>query len=450
MTEPASNPATGPGDDASIGVVLGRRTHPQPIGRLNFRERVATSLWFVPLVFVIGALVASKVIIQIDLARSLRGETDFLVSVDASAGAALTNTVATAMLTFIAVVFSTTLVAVQVAASQYSPRIVRLFVRSRVTHVTLGVFLATFVFSLDALMQIRSGDQDFVPALTIGVVYLLVLATIAMFITFVHGMVRLVRVQYLLKTITDQTRPVIRRDFPDSSRYVRAARPVEEPVRLVRNDGEAGVVQAMDLHATVGLAAQHGCWIELLVGVGDYLGTGTPVAQVHGPTEPPITADDITGHFLLGGERTLIQDPGFGLRQLVDTAIRALSPAVNDPTTAVQALNGIIDLLDDVADAPDPTGWYLDEQGVARVHRPEPTFEDLCRLGLTEIARYGADAPQVTRRLLAGYELLGDQVGEDRRHGLEALQQQLLAAMQASMPAAFLDVASQPDHAGLG
>lgn len=438
-------------NEHGLQTVRGRQVGPLPIARLNFRERVATSLWFVPGLFVLGAFVASKGLIRLDEARAIRGQSDFLVKVDSAAGAALTATVATAMLTFIAVVFSTTLVAVQVAASQYSPRIVRLFVRSRVTHVTLGVFLATFVFALNALIEIHANDQDTVPAFTIGAVYLLVLATLGMFITFVHAMVRMLRVQYLLKAVTESARPVVERDFPPAASYRTAARPSPTPVLLLRNTEDAvGVVQSMDLHALVRLAVAHGCWIEVLVAVGEYVGVGTPIAEVHGPAAPSISPADITAHFLIGGERTLIQDPGFGLRQLVDTGIRALSPAVNDPTTGVQVIDRVVDLLSGVATAPDPTGWYLDSSGEARVHRPESTFADLIRLGFTELIRYGSDAPQVTRRLFAAFAVLGDLVSPERVFLVDELRGQLDAALADAMPVAFRSVASQPDRSGLG
>jgi len=173
------------------------------------------------------------------------------------------------------------------------------------------------------------------------------------------------------------------------------------------------------------------------------------VAEVHG-TGAPVDSHRLLAHILTGGERTFLQDPGFGIRQLADTAIRALSPAVNDPTTACQAVDRITDLLASVASSPDPSGWYLGADGTVRVRRHDPTFADLCELGFTEIIRYGADAPQVTRRLLASFALLADLASEDHRTVLGALRRTLDDAAVEDTEAPFRDMGGRPDPLGLG
>ncbi|MBJ7455515.1 MAG: DUF2254 domain-containing protein, partial [Thermoleophilia bacterium] len=154
--------------------------------------------------------------------------------------------------------------------------------------------------------------------------------------------------------------------------------------------------------------------------------------------------------FLLGGERTLIQDPGFGLRQIVDIAARALSPAINDPTTAVQAVDRLTSLVAVLARRPDPTGFYTDGDGVVRVSAPEPGFARLAELAYTEISLFGADSPQVTRRLLAAYDVLEGLTDGARREAVDAIRRRTLAAMDAAMPAAFRDIAAHPDRLGFG
>jgi len=386
----------------------------------------------------------------VDQAHPAPRRTPFLLGIDPSDGAALTTTVATAMLTFIAVVFSTTLVAVQVAASQYSPRIVRLFVRSRVTHATLGVFLATFVVALNALIVSHSGGKNYVPVRTLASVYVMVLVTLVTFVVFVHSMVRMLRVQYLLSTVTVLTRPVLRHEFPGEQAYRTVPPPLESPWTLLRcPSGTSGVVQSVDLEAIAELAAAHDCWIDLEVKVGQYLGEGSVVAKVHG-SDPSIDATGLLRHFLTGGERTFLQDPGFGLRQLVDTANRALSPAINDPTTACQALDRITDLLASIAAAPDPSGWYIGTDGTVRVRRHDPTFDDLCELGFAEVIRYGASAPQVTRRLLASFALLEDIASDGHLDVLRALRHTLEDSAAGATLDSFRDASSQPDALGFG
>lgn len=417
----------------------------------RFHERVGTSLWFVPALFVIGAFLASRGLTWLDQNHPAHRHSALLMGIDPLDSAVVTSTVATAMLTFIAVVFSTTLVAVQVASSQYSPRIVRLFVHSRVVHVTLGVFLATFVFALNALVVSHSSGSGYVPVRTLAVTYLLVAATLFMFVLFVHSMVRMLRVQYLLSTVTMLTRPVLDHEFPGEPAYNPAPLPSSAPQVLLRcPSGTSGIVQAMDMAALASLAAAHDCWIDLQVKVGQYVGQGSPVAEIHGPDAPPIGVPQILDHFLVGGERTFLQDAGFGIRQLTDTANRALSPAVNDPTTACQAIDRITDLLVSIARAPDPSGWYVDGGGTVRIRRIDPTFASLCQLGFTEIIHYGADAPQVTRRLLASFDLLEGVASAQHADALHSLRRMLAEATVLAIPAPLSDTASRPDGLGLG
>lgn len=157
------------------------------------------SPWFVPLCLALGAMVLSRVTLAIDRRSDLAAVLDWLVPGKPAAVAANATIVAATMLTFFGVVFSTTLIAVQLAGSQYSPRIVRVFVRSRLTQLTLGVFLATFMFALNTLLAGERTGPSSSRATTGATMYVLMLATVGMFIAYLHGMVRLRRVQYLLR-----------------------------------------------------------------------------------------------------------------------------------------------------------------------------------------------------------------------------------------------------------
>lgn len=442
ITQPPDLPTTPP------GTVLAQSARYVPIRWLNLRETVVLSMWFVPGVFVAGAIGLCVLMLAVDRATDVEGA--WLPGSTAGTAENLASTVAAGMLTFTAVVFSTTLVAIQLAGGQYSPRVVRVFVRSTLTHVTLGVFLATFVFSLGALVEIRDGADESVPVLTITALFVMVFATLVAFIAFGHGIVRLLRVQYLLRTITEHGRQAIERFVPAGTAYTAAAAPQPSAApALVRNGGRTGVVMSADMRGLAAVGAGAGGWVELLVQPGEYLGAGTPVARVHG-TPVASTEDELVGCLLLGGERTLIQDPGFGLRQLVDIAVRALSPAINDPTTAVQAVDRIATLLAVVAERPDPTGHYIDDAGVVRVRAYEPGFARLATLGFSEISLFGAGSPQVTRRLLAAYDVLEGLTDGGRRATMVALRSRTLAAMETAMPGAFGELAREPDRLGFG
>ncbi len=431
--------------------VRARRATVTSMRRAAFRDHVLASLWFVPVCFVVGALVLSRASVVVDHAQHFDRRPGVNLPSDAATMTVVASTIAAAMLTFLGVVFTTTLVAVQLASSQYSPRIVRLFVRSRLTQFTLGTFLATFVFALNSLLAVRQSGHQEIPVLTFAITFVFVAGTIVMFVAFLHGMVRLLRVQHLLRLTADASRSVIHHAFPPASEYVEVEPPPQggpgHPVVIAagaRGRDHPHVLQAVDVGGLASLARRHDVWIELAVPIGASVGSTTPVATVHGTG-----AVEIAPLLLWGHERNLLQDPGFGLRQLVDIASRALSPAVNDPTTAVQALHRITDLLRRIADHPDPTGWYTDDAGAARVRIPEPGFERLARLGLTELVVYGAGAPQVTRALAAAYDELAASASPEHRDVVEELRAEFEQAVAATitLPAGF---ATTADVMGLG
>ena len=265
---------------------------------------------------------------------------------------------------------------------------------------------------------------------------------------FRSGVVRLMRVQYLLETIATESRPAIEENFPPASAYVDAEPPLADPSpRRLCYTGPTGVITATDLGGLVELCRQQECWLELTVGVGEYLAHGTPVALVHGGD---LREGDVTRFFLIGGERTFIQDPAFGFRQLADVAIRALSPAVNDPTTGVQAIDRISDLLALTGSRPDPTGLRVDASGTVRVKRKLRNFDAMLVLALTEVIRYGADAPQVVRRLRGMFDELQSTLPADRQAAIGRQRSLLEAAADAALPAPFTEVASAADREGLG
>jgi uncharacterized membrane protein len=425
--------------------------HPEPLWRTDFSQRIAVSLWFLPTIFAMAAIGAANLTIWLDArVEAPIGVRPDLVG-DPGTAATFAGTIAAATLAFVAVVFATTLVAIQLAASQYSPRTVRIFIRSRVTRLTLGLFLATFVFSLLILVSNRASvasAKQFAPVVSVTTLLALTLATVFGFVVYLHSVVRLMRVQYLLEAIAAETRRAIEENFPSASAYVDVEPPPPDPTpRRLCYTGTAGVITATDLHGLTELCRQKECWLELTVGVGEYLAHGTPIALVHGGD---LRDHDVTRFFLIGGERTFVQDPAFGFRELVDIAIRALSPAVNDPTTGVQAIDRLSDLLGITGNRLDPTGLRVDSSGAVRVKRKLRNFDGLLVLSLTEVVRYGADAPQVVRRLRAVLDELEATLPAERQATIAGQRSLLEAAVSAALPAPFMPVASTPDREGLG
>ncbi|MFE4632539.1 DUF2254 domain-containing protein [Streptomyces sp. NPDC056773] len=384
----------------------------RPLPRL--RKRLRSSFLFAPTLGLVcgwllatGALAADTAIFDLDERLAdvelsqiwfLRAAEDLGASVKTAAG-----TMAAGMLTFIGVVFSITLVALQMAG-QFSPRVLRLYVQSRVTKTTFALFLATFLFTLRVQKEYAGGaggGPAIVPyvggMLSMG----LVVASLLVFVLYVNATIRLMRVTCVMDHVSRESRQVIadrarlRTDEAGEAR----TRATEGSVRRIEHQGKPGVLQEVHAARLAELARRHDCVLRLLPRIGDFLAPGTPLAEVRGGVVP--SPRQVIRCLDLGADRTMKQDVAFGLRQLADIAARALSPAVNDPTTAVQALDHIHVLLSDTARKPSGDLLHTDRRGTVRLIEPVPNWTELADLALTEIRLYGAGSPQLTRRLAA-------------------------------------------------
>ena len=325
------------------------------------------------------------------------------------------------MPTFVGVVFAITLVGLQLASSQLSPRVIRTFVRSAVTKTAFGVFLATFAFAVTALAFDRVDDAA-TASRTVMVAVAMLAVSVAVFVVYVTATMRLLEVGWVITAVANEARATLHRAFPPADTYISAAAPrlVDEPrtVRLPTTDtrgfkGVLGTVLAIDRPRLVRLAAEHECVIELLPRIGEYVPTQAAVFAVHGGSPP----DDrrILACLDLGRSRSLYQDPTFGIRQLVDVGTQALSPAINQMTTAVQVIDRLQDLLLRIGRQPVPSGMYTDPHGTVRLVEPTTASSYLLDLAFQEISQCGAASWHVTRRLAAAYADL-DAEGIDGWH----------------------------------
>ncbi|GGO94941.1 hypothetical protein GCM10012280_51010 [Wenjunlia tyrosinilytica] len=399
------------------------------------RERLRDSFWFAPVAGMALAAVFAAVCTGADAAVVTwlqdRGEYQLIRDLAnwGHAGKAIISTVSTAMLTFIGVVFSISLVALQMAASQMSPRVVRLYVRSRITKATFSVFLATFVFALLA-QTAYEGETDprRISSVTVfsGLgALVLVLGSLVLFVGYVHSTLRLMRVTFVIDRVTRESFSVLAEHIVQGTTQTPAELP--DPVGEIVHTGAAGVLRSVDVARLTRVARRYGTVLRLVPRIGDFIVPGTPVLTAHGGRLPK-------GHRLgsalnVGVERTFHQDLGFGLRQLSDIALRALSPAVNDPTTAVQALDRIHQFLAALAVRPLGEVDHRDRSGALRLVQPLPGWADLVDLGLTEIRHAGASQPQVTRRLAAALEDLLRITPEGRRGPLLHHRERLESAV---------------------
>ncbi|MFF4158839.1 DUF2254 domain-containing protein [Streptomyces sp. NPDC001678] len=430
------------------------RRSPRPLSPL--REHLRDTFWFAPTVGLAGAVLLGVGVLELDslLIDVLREQQayDDIASLIAVADDLKTiiTTVGSAMLTFIGVVFSISLVALQMASGQMTPRVVRLYVRSRITKCTFTVFLATFLFSLLVQASYESGDDPrtitTVPVISASVCGLLVLLSLALFVAYVNSTLRLMRVSHVIDRITRESFRVI-----DRHAVAEAGPPSELPAAggEVVHRGRAGVLRDVHIARLVRVARRHGVVLRLIPRIGDFVVPGTPLLTVHGGTPPPARALRYT--VSVGVERTFHQDLGFGLRQLSDIAQRALSPAVNDPTTAVACLDRITQFLAAVAGRPLGTLHHRDRRGRVRLVQDLPGWTDLVDLGFAEIRGCATNSPQVTRRLMAALDDLRLLAPEDRRTPLERHRTLLVHAVERSVrESADRAFALRPDRQGVG
>ncbi|MCX6549889.1 MAG: DUF2254 domain-containing protein [Acidobacteria bacterium] len=358
------------------------------------------------------------------------------------------STIASGMMALTAIVFSVAFVMVQFSATAYSPRLVIWLARSAVINHSIGVFTATFLYAIGAIAWIDRRGLGMVPPITVWFAGVLLFVSVLFFVLLVEkiGMLQVTRV---LMFAGDEGRRVINRMYPPpgdprqggAPSPAGAALPARAPVlATLTHRGGPGVVQAVRTDPLVALARRHDVVIALAVSVGDTVMDGMTILTVHGNGAPPPEAR-IRQAVELGPERTFEQDPKYALRILVDVAIKALSPAINDPTTAVQALDQIEDLLLRLGRCDLDVGRAYDAEGRLRFVMPVPTWNDLVVLALDEIRFCGATSVQVMRRTRALLEDLRAQVRSDRRADLEYF----LARVDKGIRRDFQDADDQRD-----
>jgi uncharacterized membrane protein len=308
------------------------------------------------------------------------------------------SAIITSMISFTGLVFSITVVVLQLTSSQFSPRIVRTFLRDWVNQIALGVFVATFVYALVVLRAVTGTAQTdtFVPQISVTMAFVLVLASVVVFLFYIDHIAQSIRAASIVTRIAEDTRAVLERRYPrDASPSPPHPLPATAGHRVLAD--APGVVQQVDDQALAVLAEEHGVTICLLRGLGEFVPEGGALLEVHGDGQPDERST--RSHVHLGNERSAEEDVGFGLRQLVDVAERALSPGINDPTTAMQVVDQLHDLLRRLATRSLPPRQVVTDSGRLAVDVPQPAFADYLALAVDEIAHWGADVERVQQRL---------------------------------------------------
>ncbi len=396
--------------------------------RYRIRNYFRNAIWILPFLGMPAALVLARLLHGFDEAMGWRAGSD------PENARVLLGTLAASMFTFIVFVSSALLVAVQLASAQLTPRIIGLVFSNPVTRYTLSLFVFTFTFSLAALVNITTS----VPLLTAQVAAYSSLASLGVFLFLIDHIGKGLRPSGALWMVAVRGRRVIDQVFP---RRLAEGRDVPrdaddlrgEPGRTITNLKD-GVVLAFDLRGLVALAGRTRCVIELVPQVGDFIAAGDPLFRVYGDGLS-VTERALRHSVAVGQERTLQQDPTFAFRIIVDIASKGLSPAINDPTTAVLAIDQIHHLLRNVGNRNLEDGFVRDAAGDLRLVYRTPDWEDFVHLAVTEIRQFGGTSIQIARRLRAMLENLIQTVPAERA----ALLRQELTVLQRSAERLFPD-----------
>jgi uncharacterized membrane protein len=405
--------------------------------------------WAIPTLYALSAIATALFLPRIE-GRLLPS---FESSIGLASATAIYTLIGSGMLGLTGIVFSLVFVMVQFSALAYSPRLVLWIARDRIIWHSLGTFIATFLYSVGGLAWLDRNRSGKVPFLSSWLVIALLFASVAMFIALVSR-IAVLQINGMLSFTGDHGRKVIEKMYP----------PLDAPIATVDSEqlhsipvaqvllhrGRPRAIQALDAPLLVRLASEADSMVEVASSVGDTVVEGTMLLRVRGG-QGRIQEHALRRSFKMGRERTFEQDPKYAIRLLVDIAIKALSPAINDPTTAVQALDQIEDLLRRLGHRRLEVGAWRDANDVLRLVLPGPTWEDFLILAFDEIRLYGAKSVQVMRRMKALASDLISALPEERRPPVYHYQERLDATIARSFDdAEEKQEASIEDRQGLG
>jgi uncharacterized membrane protein len=413
--------------------------------RYRLRQYLKSSLWILPALGIVVALGTVRFLHLIEVA------TGWTVAVDPSTALSLLGTLAASMFTFVVFVCSALLISVQLASAALTPRFIGIVLQNPATKVSLTIFVFTFTLTLAALVQIKGA----VPLLTAYAAVYSCLASLCFFLYLVDKLCKSLRPSGALAMVAQLGHEVIKNVYPQplAGSQVTAPEPAKDldwkPRCSIPNLQE-GVVLAFDMNGLVSLAQHADCVIEMVPQVGDFVAAEQPLFRIFGAGALP-SAAALHQSVAVGAERTLEQDPAFAFRIMVDIASKGLSPAINDPTTAVLAIDQIQYLLRDVGSRHLDEGLKRDARGAVRLVYRTPGWEDFVHLAVTEVRHFGGTSIQVARRLRGMLEDLIQTLPEGRvavlRRELDLLNRSAKRFFPEAEDQAMADVA---DSQGMG
>lgn len=382
-------------------------------------ERISGSFWFLPALMVLAALVLAPVMLAVDRTEPIdpSGVLAWLDAGSPDGARSLLSTVAGSMISVAGVTFSITIATLSLASSQLGPRLLSTFMRDRGNQIVLGTFVAIFTYCLIVLRAIRGepavDDLEataFVPHLSVSLAILLAILSLGVLIYFFHHVSTIIQAQQVVASIGQELEAGIARLFASPSKralYERELRsdddiPANFDERAALIDArDSGYLQAVDYELLQEVATKADALLVMLYRPGEFVAKGSEIAAIYPPEKHNNDLErGLFDALTLGSERLRLQDVEFAIDQLVEVAVRALSPGINDPFTAIACLDRLGTALADLAERDIPAGYYYDDDGHLRVVSNTVTFSGLVERAFDQIRRYAASDVAVTVRLL--------------------------------------------------
>lgn len=377
-----------------------------------------SSFWFMPSLMIAGSVVLALLLVDADTATSDRWlrRWPHLFGVGADGAREMLSTLAGSMMTVMGITFSMTLLALSLASAQYSSRVLRNFMRNRTTQLTLGVFAGIFTYCLIILRTIRGGSavDEFVPSLAVFLAFIMALAGIAILIYFIHHIALSIQASNIIATVAEETNASIDRILPEEPKHQPDGHAADGHGLAALDDrvwypipaSKSGYIQSVDTAELIRLAQQHKTIVRMEHGVGSFVVQGTPLVSLALTFVPePQTAHVVNAAYSIGRYRMIELDPAFGIRQIVDIALKALSPGVNDTSTAVICVDYLSSILARLAGREFPPLHHY-EDDTLRLIALAPNFAGLLREAFDQIRANAETNVAILLRMLSGFSAI--------------------------------------------
>ncbi|MBJ6127076.1 DUF2254 domain-containing protein [Microvirga sp. BT325] len=415
---------------------------------MNRWDRLRTSFWFLPSTLAVVATGLSFLLIQVDtwVGTKLVQQLGWLYTFGPEGARAILSAIAGSMITVAGLTFSITMLTLQLASSQFGPRLLRNFMRDRGNQVVLGTFISTFIYCLLVLRTVRGTDESsFVPHLSVAFGVILAIASIAVLIFFIHHTATSIRIETLLAQLASDARCAIDRLFPSEmgdEPPAHASGRIEQ-ISLHDFGGNAqpisapssGYVQHIDGDLLMQLAIEHDLIVRIEAPPGSFVAAHDAVLTTF---SDHCISDETLGKLrqvaVIGDDRTPTQDLEFSIRRIVEIAQRALSPGINDPTTALYCIDRLEEAFGYLAQRNPPSPARYDQTGRLRVVVEVVRFDELVCSAFSALARYAGSDADVVSRILAALFRLRAKAPPDQRQALSDVHEATFRFSQEALP----------------